>query len=88
MKEEISDKTKATIIVELHRAIRHLLGVEGCSVPEILVVTHAEIITQIAGFFGGSTAVEICEMAAKRVALIPPHSRIAAAATAPVGVMQ
>ena len=51
MKEEISDKTKATISAELHRTMRHLLGVEGCSVPEILVVTHAEINTQIAGFF-------------------------------------
>ena len=88
MKEEISDKTKATIIAELHRTMWHLLGVEGCSVPEILVVTHAEIISQIAGLFGGRTAVEICEMAAKQVALIPPNSRIATAATAPVGVMQ
>ena len=61
---------------------------EGMETHAYAFIHTDNIKTRIAGFFGGSTAVEICEMAAKRVALIPPHSRIAAAATAPVGVMQ
>ena len=69
----IPDKTRERIIAELHRSMRRLLGVEGYSVAEILVVMHAEVIIQIAGFFGGEAAAECAERAAKRVVRLPQN---------------
>ena len=88
MPQEIPDKTQAKIIAELHRTIRHLLGVEGCSVPEILVCIHAETITQMTGFFGGRVAAEICDLASKRVVCIPSDPAIAALAADARRVLQ
>ena len=88
MPQEIPDKTQAKIIAELHRTVRHLLEVEGCSVPEILVSICAETVSQMTGFFGGKVTAEICELAAKRVVCIPSDPFIAADAAGARRVLQ
>ena len=73
-----SEETCAAVMAELHHAIRHLMGVNGLSVPQILAVMHAEIVTQITSVFGGRVAADCCEAAAKRVAKMPPNADFAA----------
>ncbi len=69
----IPDKTQAIIIAEMHRGMRHLLTVEGCSVTEILAVMHAEIFSQICCFYGGAVAAECATLAAARVINLPKN---------------
>ncbi len=78
------ERVCATVVAELHHAMRHLMGVNGLSVTEILSVMHAEIVTQITSVFGGRVAAECCEAAAKRVAELPPKADFAADITGAV----
>ena len=78
------ERVCATVVAELHHAMRHLMGVNGLSVTEILSVMHAEIVTQITSVFGGRVAAECCEAAAKRVAELPPKADFAADITSAV----
>ncbi|MDP1576330.1 MAG: hypothetical protein Q8L76_06125 [Cypionkella sp.] len=79
-----SEETCAAVTAELHHAIRHLMGVNGVSVTQILAVMHAEIVTQITSVFGGRVAAECCEAAAKRVAEMPPKADFASDITGAV----
>lgn len=88
MTQDIPDNIQATITAELHRTMRHLLGVDGCSVPAILAVIHAETVVQMTGFFGGRTAAEICDMAARRVVGLPQDSVFGMAMADSMQVMQ
>jgi hypothetical protein len=81
----IPAEVQERVTAELHRAFRQLQFLDGISIAEILVVTHAETISQLTSHFGGKVAAECAEMAARRVSQIP---RDPVRATDCVGVMQ
>ena len=85
---QISEETHAKIAAELHRAALILMGGHGVQPHEILAVSHAWVMTQMAEQWGPEAAAECARTAAKRIEALPPKPQLATRDGVPVRVVQ